>query len=219
MHVRTGTRVKDVRRSDGWTVDGEPFDAVVVALPVRAAAAVLSGVEGGPSPSLEEIPTASTATLNLVYRASEVDHPLPAFGFVVPAREGLSLMACTFTTRKYAGRAGPESVILRAFVGGALGVDAYARPDGALIDAARADLDRLLGLRATPTRTHLVRWPDRFPQLTIGHGDRVAAIRQAEAQLPGLAVAGNFFGGAGISDCIVAASRAVEKIRCDLTRV
>ena len=34
--IRFGTRVKDVRR--GWTVDGEPFDAVVVASrPVPAA--------------------------------------------------------------------------------------------------------------------------------------------------------------------------------------
>ena len=134
---------------------------------------------------------------------------------MVPAAEGLSLMACTFTTRKYDGRGGDDVVILRAFVGGALGEEAYGRDDANLIEAARGDLTLLLGLDATPLRTHLVRWPDRFPQLTVGHGRRIGELRSSEAKLPGLAVAGNFFGGAGISDCLDAASGAARKLLRD----
>ena len=211
--VRVGARASSVARDGGWRVDGEAFDGVISALPIRAAEATLRGVDPGLDEALSGIPSASTATLNLVYRAADVRHPLDGFGFVVPAAEGLSLMACTFTTRKYAGRAGDDTVVLRAFVGGALGTAAYARDDASLIAAARADLERLLGLDATPIRTHLVRWQDRFAQMTVGHAGRVEAIRAAEERMPGLGVAGNFLGGAGIPDCIEAARRAAATVR------
>jgi len=209
--LRLEAPVRSLTRDGGWRVNDEAFDAVVAALPIRSAEAVLRGLDGGLDDALSGIPSTSTATLNLVYRAADVRHPLAAFGFVVPAAEGLSLMACTFTTRKYAGRAGEDTVVLRAFVGGALGEAAYARDDDALIAAARADLQRLLGLDATPVRAHLVRWADRFPQLNVGHRGRVGAIHAAEQRLPGLGVAGNFLTGAGISDCVEAARAAAAQ--------
>ena len=213
VELRVGTPVTEIVRGEGWTVNGEAFDAVVLALPVRTAERLASGIDDGLAEALRDIPSTSTATLNLVYRAEDVKHPLDAFGFVVPAAEGLSLMACTFTTRKYAGRAGEDRVVLRAFVGGALGQAAWGRSDDELIASARADLQRLLGLDAVPIRTHLARWQDRFPQLNVGHAGRVATIQAAEDRHPGLAVAGNFLTGAGVSDCIESARRAAARVR------
>jgi oxygen-dependent protoporphyrinogen oxidase len=212
--VRTSSTVE--RIAPGWTVNGEPFDGIVVALPVRAAADLLAPTDPELHDAVEAIETTSTATLNLVFRAKDVRHPLPAFGFVVPACEGLSLMACTFTSRKYAGRSGADTVVLRAFVGGALGEAAYAQSDDELIARALADLKSLLGIDAAPTHAVLVRWPNRFPKLVVGHRERVSAIRSAEARLPGLAVAGNYLTGAGISDCLASAAAAAAKLRDDL---
>lgn len=213
VELRVGTPVTEIVRGEGWTVNGEVFDAVVLALPVRTAERLAAGIDDGLAEALRDIPSTSTATLNLVYRAEDVRHPLDAFGFVVPAAEGLSLMACTFTTRKYAGRAGEDRIVLRAFVGGALGQVAWGRSDDELIASARADLQRLLGLDAVPIRTHLARWQDRFPQLNVGHAGRVATIQAAEDRHPGLAVAGNFLTGAGVSDCIESARRAAARVR------
>jgi oxygen-dependent protoporphyrinogen oxidase len=49
--------------------------------------------------------------MTLCYRRADVPHPLNGFGFVVPAKERLTLLGCTFTQVKYAHRA-PEGYAL-----------------------------------------------------------------------------------------------------------
>jgi oxygen-dependent protoporphyrinogen oxidase len=58
----------------------------------------------------------------------------------------------------------------------------------------------------------VTRWGGSLPQYTVGHGDRVAAIRAAVAEQPGLAVCGAAYDGIGIAACIASAARAAAAI-------
>ncbi len=49
-----------------------------------------------------------------------------------------------------------------------------------------------------------------MPQYTLGHLDRVAAIRQRLSRHPRLILAGNAFDGVGIPDCIRGAQDAAD---------
>ena len=51
-----------------------------------------------------------------------------------------------------------------------------------------------------------------MPQYHVGHLDRVAQIRAAEAELPGFALAGNAYEGTGIPDCIHSGRAAAERL-------
>ncbi|MBX6315495.1 MAG: FAD-dependent oxidoreductase, partial [Isosphaeraceae bacterium] len=51
-----------------------------------------------------------------------------------------------------------------------------------------------------------------MPQYTLGHLDRVAAIRERLALHPGLHLAGNYFDGVGLPDCIHSGRSAAETI-------
>ena len=73
-------------------------------------------------------------------------HPLNGMGFVVPAVEQRNLIACSFSSVKFAGRAPPGRVLLRAFVGGALQQEQALWPDARLQDAVCGDLRQLLGV-------------------------------------------------------------------------
>ena len=112
--VRTGCRAESLERFErGWRVrleDGEGMDAdaVCVTLPPGAAARMLEKASPGISEELMSIPSGSLATLNLVYRAGQVANPLHAMGFVVPAIENKTLLACSFSSTKFAGRAPRE---------------------------------------------------------------------------------------------------------------
>ncbi len=63
-------------------------DAVCLALPSYSAAALLRASHAGLADELEQIPYASTATVNLAYRRRDIPHPLDGFGFVVPSSSG-----------------------------------------------------------------------------------------------------------------------------------
>lgn len=224
-HVRCGAPVdRIVPRAGGagpgsraWSVhlaDGPPLeaDAVIVACPTHAAAVMLRDVDGDLAAGLAAIAYSSSAVVHFGLRRDAIAHPLDAFGFVVPHVEGLDILAASFTSVKYPGRAPDGSVLVRAFLGGALQPEVLQRDDDALAAAALRDLGPLLGLSGAPS-FHLVhRWPRSMAQYRVGHLGHVARLRQRLAARPGLAMAGNGFEGVGIPDCVSDGERAAEAV-------
>jgi oxygen-dependent protoporphyrinogen oxidase len=204
------------RQAGLWQVhaNGEQLsaDAVCVALPAYAAAALLSEPHPALAGELDAIPYASTATVNLAYRRRDIPHPLDGFGFVVPLIEHRSTLACTFSSIKFAGRAPEEGALLRAFVGGALQPEMFALPADALTNAVRKDLRDLLGITEPPLFTHVEKWPRSMAQYHLGHVERVERIKRLLLSTPTLKLAGNAFNGAGIPDCIGSGESAAEEL-------
>ena len=187
-------------------------DAVVVAGPAWAASALLRDVDVTLSGLLARIPYAGVATINLVFRRDQIPILPNAAGFVVPAIEGRSLIACTFSSQKWADRTPDDLVILRAFVGGALHAHHLDREDTTVVSAVKRDLHDLLKINAEPVRTVVTRWPRAMAQYHVGHLVRLAEIRSAEIQVLGLALIGNGYEGVGIPDIIAQADLAAERL-------
>ena len=215
--VTLGARAGGLRRAgERWELEvaGRTLaaDVVCVALPPPRTAEVVAGLDAELTAALAGIPCSSAATVNLGYRASEIAHPLDGMGLVIPATEATTMMACSFSSRKYAGRAPEGAVLLRAFVGGALHQKAYQLDDGAMVEGVRRDVARLLGIRAEPVSVLVSRHPEAMPQYRLGHLERVAAIERRLAALPGLALAGNGYRGVGVPDCVQSAERAAGRL-------
>ena len=152
---------------------------------------------------------ASTATVALGYRAEQVAHPMRGTGFVVPRAEGRALLAATWVTSKWPGRAPPGHVLLRAFFGGGRDPGRLDQHDDeGLTDLATQELGDVLGITGPPVLTRVTRWVRQSPQYVVGHGTRVRAIDARLDAHPGLFGAGSGFGAIGIPDCI-AHGRAV----------
>ena len=204
------------RRGNRWrvtTVEGADLDAerVVVATESHAAARMLRYVDPTLATLLAEIPYASSATVTLGYRRADVLHPLDGFGFVVPRTEKRALLACTFSSVKYAGRAPEGDVLLRAFVGGALNEAVLELDDAPLVMRARAELREALGITAAPALARVFRWPKAMPQYHVGHLARVETIERRAGALPGLDLAGGAYRGVGIADCVRSGEAAAER--------
>jgi len=165
---------------------------------------------------LDGIPYASTATINLAYRRSDVAHPLDGFGFVVPAIEKRSLIACTFSSVKFADRAPSGHVLLRAFVGGALQPDTFALDEDEMVQRVERDLRDLLGTRGSARFAEVCKWPSSMPQYLLGHLDRLERISARLAQIPKLWLAGNAYRGAGIPDCVRSGEHTAAKMLTSL---
>jgi oxygen-dependent protoporphyrinogen oxidase len=215
-NVRLKTRVEGLSlNSQTWLIrtDSESTieaDAVCLAVPAYVAASLLHNVHEHLATQLNQIKYASTATINFAYARSAIRHPLNGFGFVVPFVEKRSLIACTFSNVKFNNRAPAEHVLLRAFAGGALQPEIFALPD--METRIEADLRELLGINGEPLFKEVAKWERSMPQYEVGHLDRVAAIENEVRSLPGLALAGNSYRGAGIPDCIRSGEAAAESL-------
>ncbi len=206
--VRLKERVTGVSREDGaWrvvTAAGSAFeaDAIVLAPEAHQVARMLRYVDPGLAHLLEGIAYASSATVTLAYRRGDIHHPLDGFGFVVPRIERRPIIAATFSSVKYAGRAPEGHALLRVFMGGALNESVLAADDGALVAMVRAQLAELLGVTSEPLFTRVARHPRAMPQYHVGHAARAEAIERAVARHPGLRLVGGAYRGVGIADCV-----------------
>jgi oxygen-dependent protoporphyrinogen oxidase len=210
--VRLSTEVNGLQKTGGgWRVEAggaaEFYDAVIVASPAWAAGVLLGEVDPVLGETLGSIPYSSSITVNLVYDESQLGTLPEGFGFLVPASEGRSMLACTFVHRKFLGRTPPGKAVLRAFLGGMRGEAQLAETDAELVATLRRELSEILGekvlpLRVEPVRTQVSRWRRAMAQYAVGHGERERRIAERVAALDGLRLAGNAYDGIGIPDCI-----------------
>ena len=217
LEVRTAAALGIDRNGPGWLVTldrGAALQAagVVVATPAPAAARLLSPVDPTLGTTLGAIEYAGSAVVALGFVRSAIEHPLDAAGVVVPRTAGRRILAVSFSSSKYAGRAPTGHVLVRVFVGGALDPEAALLDDGPLVDLVRREIATVIGARGVPEFVQIDRWTGAMPQYHVGHLDRVATIRARLAALPRIAVAGAAYEGVGIPQVIAsgrAAARAV----------
>jgi len=202
----------------GWDVEPAegrrhgPFDGLIVATPAPQAARLLNVVDSQLVKLLETIPCSSSSVVSLVYPRSRIDHPLDGFGLVVPEIERRQILAASFSSVKFPGRATADEVLIRVFFGGALHPELAELPDDRLLQLAQMELSQLVGARGEPLLVDIARWQSRMPQYLVGHLKRVEAIENRLQDLPGLELAGNSYRGVGLPQCIRSGQEAAERL-------
>lgn len=192
-------------------------DAVVLATPAWASGDLLRAVAPLAATDLSSIEYVSTATASVAFRADQVGHDLKGFGYVVPRSEDRPVMATTWSSSKFDGRAPGGHVLLRSFLGRAGREAAAQLDDDEMAAVVRAELREIMGITAQPELVEIFRWPRGMPQYRVGHVELVAHIEAAVARVPGIELAGGAYHGIGIGDCLregsAAAERALEHVR------
>lgn len=215
--ILTGVRVNGLQRvEDGYQLALEggrtlTADAVILATPAFVTAELVAEIDPVLAEAHAEIPYASTATISLAYSASELPRPLDGYGYVIPRVEARDLLACTWTSSKWEGRAPAGCALIRAYAGRYGGRDVLQDGDDGLVALARAELRETLGITASPLFHRLFRWPNGMPQYTLGHLDRLDQIETRLGENPGLFLAGAAYRGVGIPDCIHSGEEAAQR--------
>jgi oxygen-dependent protoporphyrinogen oxidase len=237
--VRTSAMVRELTPAPGgWRLtvgsaaapEQVDADAVIIAIPARPAQRLLASVPGASAAAaaLGGISYASMAIVTLAYPRSAFPGPglaaLGWSGYLVPAVDGRAVKAVTFSSVKWphltaapaapaapAHDAGPLEIV-RCSVG-RIGEEALLqRSDDELAALAAAELADATGAAGGPAAARVTRWGGALPQYTVGHLDRVAAIRAGVAAQPGLAVCGAAYDGVGIPACVATARSAVSQV-------
>ncbi|WP_017572578.1 protoporphyrinogen oxidase [Nocardiopsis halotolerans] len=224
--LRVGSRVRALRRlPEGWRVHLDSneriaCDAVLLACPAPEASRLLADHAPGASRDLRGVEYASMALVTLALPASAFPEPLTGTGFLVPAGEGLTIKAATFSSNKWPWLAeelarvnpGDDLVVLRCSIGRFGDTAALERSDEELAAAAVRDLATVTGMSGTPVQTRVTRWTEGLPQYTVGHAALVERVRADVARSPGLGVCGAVYGGVGVPACVADAHQQAERL-------
>jgi len=217
IDMRLNSNVQTLKRSNvqSWDVvldNGETIesDAIILATPAYAGGGLLASVDPELASILTSIPYASTATISLAYRQSDLPKPLDGYGYVIPRREGRKALAGTWTSTKFPHRAPDGYALIRVFVGRA-GQD-IPWDENELLELAKEEVKMTSGITAEPIISRVFMWDKAMPQYNLGHPEKLRQIDAALEKHPGLALAGNGYRGIGIPDCIHSGELAVERI-------
>jgi len=213
--LNAGATVQAVAPEAGsWVVSAglqsDEFDAVILALPTKAAANLLQRCGPQLAAELGAIEYSSSVTVALGYDKQVRDSLPPGFGFLVPRSEGKRMLAATFVHNKFPHRAPEDRAILRCFLGGARGEQMLALSEEEILSIVREELDQILQLRAEPLFTRVFKWRGAMAQYGVGHLERLERIEALRQKLPGLALAGNGYSGIGVPDCVRSGTAAVD---------
>jgi len=203
--------------SNGYKVvlqNGEMLtaDRVVLATPAYVSSLLMKPHHESLSNLLDQIPYASTATVSLAYRPEDMSKFVRGFGFVVPRKEGRSLIAATWTSLKWPNRTQPKQALVRCYVGGRGREDILDYDDVALVNYVREELRTIVGMTQVPFYTKVYRWERSMPQYTCGHLDRLQRIRESQKAFKGLYLTGAAYEGIGIPDCIREGTRIGQEL-------
>jgi len=205
--VRTGAPCT-MLEADGarWRLDGESYDAVVLACPATQAARLVP--EPAAAALLDSIEYADVIMVTIAVPAAEWPDRLRGMsGYLVPKPVQRLVTAVSFGSQKWPQWHRPDEVILRISLGRD-GLPVMHLSDEQILDAAITETSQHLGLSLAPTATRITPWQRAFPQYRPHHHRMVADI---EARLPAtLALAGASYHGIGIPACIRSGQHAAE---------
>jgi protoporphyrinogen/coproporphyrinogen III oxidase len=192
-------------------------DAVILATPAHVTSDLVSGLDRAMSHDLADIPHASTAIVTLAYRTEHIARPLTGHGYVVPRIAGGPVLACTWSSRKWAGRAPDGWELLRVFLGRSGNGEALLEfDDETLLAIAQEEVGSRLGASSAPALGRVQRWPLGMPQYILGHPQRIARIEAAVVAHAGLELAGNALRGVGVPDVIRSGEDAAGRVQQNL---
>ena len=180
--------------------------------PSYVAGSLIQSVDLTLSSLLSATGYASSATVTLAYRKSELNRELTGFGILVPGVERKRMRACTFVANKFSHRVAEGYEVIRCFLGGQSDEAVLEESDDQMIEIVKSELNELLGITAAPAFYRIQRWRKSMAQYTVGHAQRVADIIAKATAVPGLHLAGNGYQGIGIPDCIEMGRAAAKKI-------
>ncbi|MCL8206593.1 MAG: protoporphyrinogen oxidase [Actinomycetia bacterium] len=187
-------------------------DGLVLATPAPRTREMLGEAVPEAGALLAEIPYTDLAVVGLLFRPAAFSPPRDKTGVLVPAGQGLALTAVTFVGSKWAYPEPPPYEAVRVFLGRAGDAGLLEHDDDALVARARAELERVLGVRAEPETARVFRHPAGMPQYRVGHLDRVARLEQVLARWPQLRLAGQAYHGVGIPDNVADGHRAADAV-------
>ena len=193
---------------------GEKYvsDALILAVPSFIASDLLGDIDTGLSDNLRKIENASSIVVVYEVLKENLKNLPECFGIVVPPSERMDVLACSFSSRKFAGRAREGYELIRCFAGGVLNPDILNMSEDAITELLIKELNLILNADIEPNVLSVKKYYNAMPQYNLGYPDIIKNINERIASLKTVSIAGNAYSGVGIPDCIKSGKNAAEYI-------
>jgi oxygen-dependent protoporphyrinogen oxidase len=221
--VKLGSTVRGVVRSGpstfliSYDYDGrvlaEEAEAVVFSTPSYVIRRLLPERAGALVPALDTIYYPPVAEVFLGYRRRQVKSSLDGFGYLIPAKEGRSILGTIWSSSLFEGRAPDDHVSFTSFAGGSRQPELFSMNDEEMKKLVAGEIQSIMQVEGEPVYSRIIRWEKAIPQYNLGYHAVMEEVDRLEREEPGMFLCSNFRGGISVGDCVVSAERMAVKVR------
>jgi oxygen-dependent protoporphyrinogen oxidase len=216
--LKLQTPMEAIEKLPGGKVglNGEPFDAVVFAVPSAALSKLLpTSTTSSSSNNGHQVRAASIVVVNLGFERPPMGHQ--GFGHLVPQNQNSPILGCVYDSCVFPQQKGAAR--LTVMMGGDRRPEiAHEWDEARITTVALEQLAIQSGVRDSPEVCIVRRHLNAIPQYDVGHLGRVKEMERIIGELsPNAFLAGNSFYGAGVNDCIARAKIIAQKIAAQLS--
>ncbi|MBC6316711.1 protoporphyrinogen oxidase [Listeria grandensis] len=215
--IKKGKRVQKIsKQAHGYelTVSNQEkiqADSIFIALPYHEIIPLFG--EDAIFEEIGEIPSASVATVAMIFPKNAIERDIKGSGFVVSRNEDFSMTACSWIHKKWPHTVPEDKILLRAYLGRRKEESIVELADKAIEETVLSDLNRIMKINQAPEFTMITRWRNSIPQYTVGHVQRKEAIyAKFQAEYPGIFAGGASFEGVELSECVRQGKNSVQWI-------
>ncbi len=142
------------------------------------------------------------------------NQPKPAFGGLVPSKEGKNVLGILYPYACFEQRAPEGGALFSFFIGGMRGKDLVGYSDEQLKDLVKKEGVDMLKIPASvePSMIEIFRHPRAIPQYGADSRLRFESIAKIEILYPNLTLGGNMYGGIGMADRIKQGRMLAERL-------
>lgn len=200
-----------------WEQQGNTFeeitDCLLLCIPAYEAAPLLESMDPPLSSMLSEINYVPLVLLHLMLERSSISHPLNGFGFLAGSEEAPFLLGSLWSSSIFESHcADPSKVLFTCFVGGAKNRNVLDLSEGELVSGVLAALYPLFGKSMKMVDVVVTKIRKALPQYTLGHLQKIKAIRKCLETYGNLFLAGNYLDGISVNDTMKNAWQQTEAI-------
>ncbi|AGY59787.1 protoporphyrinogen oxidase [Gloeobacter kilaueensis JS1] len=192
--------------------------SVALAAPAWAIAPVLARLDPSLGRALESIYYPPVAAVSLGYSKSQLPNLSEGFGHLIPRGQSLRSLGVIYNSCLFRHAAPTSWRLFTCFLGGTTDPLIADLSDGELANLAHRELQAVLDFQSSYQLLRVARWPRAIPQYALGHITKQERIERYLAELPGLFLVGNYFGGISVGDCVRQARLKADSVLQFLTR-
>ncbi|MFN1835038.1 protoporphyrinogen oxidase [Balneola sp. MJW-20] len=187
----------------------EEYEKVISCIPAYVLAGLIE--DRKLSEQLRSIDYPSVHSVQLIYRKEDLKDLPEGFGFLVPRKEGLTILGSIWKSSIFPEMTDEKYVQFNLLSGGAhqkLKAEQVADTERKVI----TEFENIMDIRALPIERYSKFWDKAIPQFHVGYSKIRNEISRFEKQNPGFYIGGNFRWGVAVPECIEAAEKLSKQI-------
>jgi oxygen-dependent protoporphyrinogen oxidase len=169
---------------------------IILATPAAAAADLLTTEYPELRRQLREVQYTPLVSVTVFVSRESLKKPVRGVGVLIPALEERKCLGILFTSSSFEGRVFDESrhASFTVLLGGSSQPQWVSASDSILEEAARDELESLLGIMGEPLQSVISRWPRAIPQYSVALPKLWQCARETWCAQPGHVLFGNYTG-------------------------